>query len=150
MFQCACGLQPPIFPFREKEAFFHATQTFILCFIQTSSYARTLPLKALKHCFISATRRLSQATVYWVGQKVWLSIQHLPLQVESRQLAPIFTDPFPIKKIVIPVSVRLNLIRSVSIYPKFHVSKVKPVQESTMVPAAPTYLLPHLIEGGPA
>lgn len=55
MFQCACGLQPPIFPFREKEAFFHATQTFILCFIQTSSYARTLPLKALNHCFISAT-----------------------------------------------------------------------------------------------
>lgn len=30
---------------------------------------------------------------------------------------------------------------------KFHVSKDKPVQESTMVPAAPTCLLSHQIEG---
>lgn len=37
MFQWACGLQPPIFLFQEKEASFHAAQTFILCFIQTSS-----------------------------------------------------------------------------------------------------------------
>jgi len=35
------------------------------------------------------------------------------------------------------------------IYPTFHVSRIKPVQESTLVPAAPRPPLRCLIDGGP-
>uniref|UniRef100_A0A674N823 Chromo domain-containing protein n=1 Tax=Takifugu rubripes TaxID=31033 RepID=A0A674N823_TAKRU len=96
----------------------------------------------------AANRRRSQAPEYQVGQKVWLSTRDLPLQVESNKLAPKFIGPFPIERIINPVAVRLKLPRSMRDHPTFHVSRVKPVRESPLVPAAPPPPPPRFVDGG--
>ncbi|XP_034146547.1 chromo domain-containing protein cec-1-like [Esox lucius] len=41
------------------------------------------------------------------------------------------------------------LPRSMRVHPTFHVSKVKPVKESVLVPASPPPPPPRLVDGGP-
>lgn len=96
----------------------------------------------------SANRRRSQAPEYWVGQRVWLSTRDLPLCVESNKLAPKFIGPFPIEGIMHPVAVRLMLPQSMKVNPTFHVSRVKPVLQSCLVPAASPPPPPRFIDGG--
>ena len=62
---------------------------------------------------------------------MWLSSRDLPLQGESKKLAPRFIGPFKIERIVNPAVVRLMLPRSMRIHP-----------------AAPPPPLPRLIDGG--
>uniref|UniRef100_A0A674NR05 Chromo domain-containing protein n=1 Tax=Takifugu rubripes TaxID=31033 RepID=A0A674NR05_TAKRU len=71
-----------------------------------------------------------------------------PLPLESNKLAPKFIGPFPIKRVLNPVAVRLKLPRSMRVHPTFHVSKVKPVRESPLMPAAPPPPPPRFIDGG--
>ena len=124
-FQCTYGFQPPLFPALERE---------VSC---PSRYTTT------------ANRHRSEAPTYQVGQKVWLSTRDLPLRVESRKLAPRFVRPFEVQKVINPVAVRLKLPRSMRVHPTFHVSKVKPVRESPLVPAAPPPPPPRIIDGRP-
>ena len=88
------------------------------------------------------------APLYKPGQKVWLSTKDLLLHVASKKLAPRFEGPFPVSKVINPVSVRLRLPRSMRVHPTFHVSNVKPVYESTLVPASKPPPPPQLFEGG--
>ena len=55
--------------------------------------------------------------------------------------------PFPIARIVGPAAVQLRLPRSLRVHLTFHVSQVKPVKESKMVPTT-TPPPPEVIEGG--
>ncbi|KAI3376791.1 hypothetical protein L3Q82_000390 [Scortum barcoo] len=88
------------------------------------------------------------APTYQLGQTIWLSTKVLPLHVHSCKLAPRFVGPFPVSKVVTPVSVRLKLPRSLHVHPTFHVSKLKPVKESPLVPPSKPSLPPKMV-GGP-
>lgn len=52
-------------------------------------------------------------------------------------------------KVINPVAVQLKLPRSMRVHPTFHVSKVKPVKESALVPATPPPPPHRLVDGGP-
>lgn len=110
--------------------------------------------RTLLHCSESykrgADRRRSPAPAYQVGQRVWLSTRDLPLRVESRKMAPKFVGPFPISRVLNPVAVRLKLPKSMKVHPTFHVSCIKPLVESPLVPKVKPPPPPQLIEGGPA
>ncbi|KAI3376926.1 hypothetical protein L3Q82_000016 [Scortum barcoo] len=89
------------------------------------------------------------APAYTLGQKVWLSTKDLPLHVHSKKLTPRFVGPFPVSKIINPVSVQLRLPRSLRVHPTFHVSKLKPVRESPLDPPTKPLPPPKLVNGGP-
>ena len=97
----------------------------------------------------TADRRRIPAPTYQPGHKVWLSTRDLPLHVESRKLAPRFVGPFPVSRVINPVAVRLKLPRSMRVHPTFHVSRVKPVKESPLVPPAKPPPPPRFFDGGP-
>ncbi|TWW62381.1 hypothetical protein D4764_04G0010280 [Takifugu flavidus] len=71
-------------------------------------------------------------------------------QVESRKLAPHFVGPFEVDRMVNPAAVRLKLPPALRIHPTFHVSKVKPVAESDLVPPSDPPPPPRIVDGGPA
>ncbi|KAF7642255.1 hypothetical protein LDENG_00261250 [Lucifuga dentata] len=146
-FQCAYGFQPPLFSVEEKEVTCPSVQSFIQHCRRTWSRARTALLRAVNHYSTTANQRRSKAPMYQVGQRVWLSTKNLPLQVESKKLAPKFIGLFEIQKIINPAAVRLKLPRSMRIHPTFHVSKLKPTRESPLVPPTPAPPPPHFMDG---
>lgn len=73
-----------------------------------------------------------------MGQKVWLSTRELPLQVESDELAPKFVRTFAIEKVISPVAVQIKLPQTMRVHPLLHVSMVRLVSKSLLVPAAPS------------
>ncbi|KAI7795640.1 hypothetical protein IRJ41_002072, partial [Triplophysa rosa] len=82
---------------------------------------------------------------------VWLSTSDLPLNIPARKLGPKFIGPFPITKIINPVTVRLKLPHSLKrVHPTFHVAKIKPVVRSPLQPSTSAPPPPRLIEGTPA
>ena len=62
-------------------------------------------------------------------------VSYLHLKVPSKKLAPWFVGPFPIIKVISPAAIHLCLPRSLRVHPTFHVSEVKPTEDSPMVPA---------------
>lgn len=148
-FQCAHGYQPPLFPALEREVSCPAVQTFIRQCRRTWAQARANLQRSVTRYSASANRRRSTAPTYRVGQKVLLSTQDLPLRDDSKKLAQKFTGPFEILKIINPAAVRLKLPRTMRVHPTFHVSKIKPVVESPLVPATPAPPPPRIVDGGP-
>lgn len=69
---------------------------------------------------------------------------------ESRKLAPRFVGPFPVSKVIHPVSVRLSLPWSLRVNPTFHVSEVQPVRTSPLVPPTRPPPPAWIIDGSPA
>ncbi|KAI3355188.1 hypothetical protein L3Q82_018045, partial [Scortum barcoo] len=114
-----------------------------------SKMAHFIPLPKLPIAKETADCRRRPASTYTPGQRVWLSTKDLPLHVHARKLAPRFVDPLPVSKVNNPVSVQLKLPRCLRVHPTFHVSKLKPVRESLLVP--PTKQPPPLkmVDGGP-
>ncbi|XP_078812648.1 uncharacterized protein lrrc75a isoform X8 [Oryzias latipes] len=97
-----------------------------------------------------ANRRRRAAPNYQPGQKVWLSSRNIPLQVASRKLAPRYIGPYIIDEIINPSCVKLRLPAALKIHPSFHVSQIKPFQESSLCPPSASPPPARLIDGAPA
>lgn len=150
-FQFAYRHQPPLFSALEREASCPTVQAFLHRCRRTWAQARASLLKAADRYSSSANRHCSQAT----GGPDGLAFQPRPsitggVQQAGSQVHRIIfhLTPSDSHRMINPVGVRLKLPKSMRVHPTFHVSRVKPVLESSLVPAAPPPSPPRFIDGG--
>lgn len=149
-FQCSVGYQPPLFPTQEPEAAVPSALAFVRRCRRTWKKAKAALAQASRRTKAAADRHRTPAPRYVCGQRVWLSTKDLPLRVASRKLAPRFIGPYRITKVLSPAAVQLKLPTTLGrVHPVFHVSRVKPVFHSHLVPSAPTPPPPRLVDGSP-
>lgn len=89
------------------------------------------------------------ASHFQVGHKVWISTRELPVHGECRKVTPRFAGPFPISEIINPAAVFLSLPRAMRVHPTFHVSRIKPVRTSKLVPPSDPPPPLRFTDGGP-
>ncbi|KAI3357261.1 hypothetical protein L3Q82_015716, partial [Scortum barcoo] len=123
-FQVVFGYQPPLFPANEEEVTVPLAHAMVRRCRRVWAAVRRVLLRGQAR-IKKADDRHSRS--YAPGQKVWLPTKDLPLHVHTRKLAP----------------------RYLRVHPTFHVSRIKPIQESSLVPAAKQPPLPKMVEGGP-
>ncbi len=134
----------------ESEVAVPSAHAFVQRCHRTWTRARETLLRVGACTKAKADRHRSKPPVYVVGQKVWLSTQNIPLRSVCNKLAPKFIGPFPVTKIISPVTVRLKLPPAYRrIHPAFHVSKIKPVFRSPLNPPTPVPPPPRLVDGNP-
>ena len=73
----------------------------------------------------AADRRHSDAPVYTVGDRVWLSTRNLPLRLPCRKLGPRFVGPFKVLRRVNEVTYKLQLPPDYRINASLHVSLLR-------------------------
>ena len=73
---------------------------------------------------------------YSVGDKVWLSTEHVTLHARpSRKFRERWVGPFVVKRVVSVVAYELDLPRNMHLHPVVHVSVLKPHVEDPIHPA---------------
>ncbi len=105
-FECSVGYQPSLFPSMECEVAVPSAHAFVQRCHRTWTRARETLLWVGACTKAKADRHRSKPPVYVVGQKVWLSTKNIPLRSVCNKLDPKFIGPFPVTKIVSPVTVR--------------------------------------------
>ena len=148
-FEASLGYQPPVFSAQESEVEVPSVQTHLDRCRRVWEITRAALLRATERARRGANRRRSTAPAYQPGQRVWLSTKDLPLQSSAKKLNPRFVGPFEIRDVPGPAVVRLVLPASMKIHPVFHVSRVKPVSESSLMPPAPAPPPPEIVDGHP-
>ena len=78
-----------------------------------------------------------------------MSTKDLPVKTTAKKLASRFVGPFVIQRVLSPTAVSLRLPASMRVHPVFHVSRVKPVSHSPLMPPAPAPPPPELVDGHP-
>jgi len=149
-FMVMYGFQPPLFPSQEDEVSVPSVQEHLRRVRRVWREARAALVRSAARNRRLADRRRSPAPEYQPGQMVWLSTRDLPLQVDSRKLAPRFIGPFPVVRIINPSAVRLKLPDSLKVHPTFHVSLLKPVTTCALGPPAEPPPPPLIVDGHPA
>ncbi|KMS64547.1 hypothetical protein BVRB_019170, partial [Beta vulgaris subsp. vulgaris] len=79
-----------------------------------------------------ADRHRAPAPTYSVGDRVWLSTSNIPSARPCPKLSSRKIGPFPIKRVLGPVTVELDLPPSMKIHPVFHVSLLTPHVPNTI------------------
>ena len=149
-FEASLGYQPPLFSLQESEASVPSVQANFRRCRRVWKEVRAALLRSNERSCRGANRRRTPAPMYQVGQQVYLSSADLPLQVSSRKLAPRYVGPFEIDHVLSPAAVRLRLPTPMRhVHPVFHVSKVKPVSSSPLMPSAPAPPPPQMVDGHP-
>ncbi|XP_029291826.1 uncharacterized protein LOC115011036, partial [Cottoperca gobio] len=147
---CQFGFQPPLFPDQETDVGVPSAQSFVRRCRRVWRKARSTLQRSARQYQRHANRRRRPTPPLRPGQRVYLSTRDLPLGVESRKLAPRFVGPFKILRRINPVAYRLQLPRSMRVNPTFHVSRLRPVATSPLVPPAKPPPPPRIVDGGPA
>lgn len=84
--------------------------------------------KTTKEYKQQADKRRTPGPTFKTGVRVYLSTKFIRLGLPSRKLGPKYIGPFPIRKIINPITVELELpARLGKIHPVFHASLLKPV-----------------------
>uniref|UniRef100_A0A8C2WB23 Gypsy retrotransposon integrase-like protein 1 n=1 Tax=Cyclopterus lumpus TaxID=8103 RepID=A0A8C2WB23_CYCLU len=148
-FEASLGYQPPLFPAQQSEVAVPSVQTHLNRCRRIWEVTRAALLRAAERGSRGANRRRNPAPAYQLGQKVWLSSKDLPLQSTAKKLDPRFVGPFEITRVLSPAAVRLRLPTSMRIHPVFHVSRIKPVSHSPLMPPAPVPPPPKIVDGHP-
>ena len=149
-FEASLGYQPPLFSLQESEASVPSVQANFRRCRRVWKEVRAALLRSNERSCRGANRRRTPAPMYQVGQQVYLSSADLPLQVSSKKLAPRYVGPFEIDHVLSPAAVRLRLPTPMRhVHPVFHVSKVKPVSSSPLMPSAPAPPPPQMVDGHP-
>lgn len=149
-FMASLGYQPPLFPDEERDIAVPSVQSHMRrCRRIWRAVRAALRRTAVRNQQI-ADRHRRPAPEYQPGQEVWLSSRDLPLQVESRKLAPKFVGPYIIERMINPSVARLKLPRSLNVHPSFHVSLLKPVSSSNLGPPVDPPPPTRLVDGHPA
>lgn len=72
---------------------------------------------------------------FQVGCRVYLSTKYLRLKVPCKKLDPKYLGPFPIIRVINPVTLELKLSWLLGrVHPVFHSSLLKPLEESNIQP----------------
>ncbi|KAJ8354573.1 hypothetical protein SKAU_G00221400 [Synaphobranchus kaupii] len=149
-FECSLGYQPPLLSVQEAEVAVPSVRAHILKCKRIWRLTRTALLRSNSRSQRLADLHRTAAPKYRAGQQVWLSTSNISLPSSSKKLRPRFIGPFPVVRLVNPVSVKLSLPASLKVYPVFHVSQIKPVASSPL--SAPTLPPPpvRVINNAPA
>uniref|UniRef100_A0A8C6LI56 Gypsy retrotransposon integrase-like protein 1 n=1 Tax=Nothobranchius furzeri TaxID=105023 RepID=A0A8C6LI56_NOTFU len=121
-FEASLGYQPSLFPLQSDSTI--TTPQFV-------RRARRAWTAAERNQQL-ADRHRRPAPVYTPGQMVWLSSRDLPIKATSKKFAPRFLGLFEIVAVPSPVTIHLDLLRSLRIHPIFQVSLIKPVATSPL------------------
>ena len=148
-FEAAIGYQPPLVPEQEPAADSPSPRGFVQRARRVWRRVKAAMVKANLTSKRFADRKRKPPPNYRVGQQVWLCSKDVNLYIKSKKLAPKFIGPFPIERVINPVTVRLKLPSHMRVNPVFHVGQVKPVATSSLVSNAPSPPPPRFVNGGP-
>lgn len=100
------------------------------------------------HTKAQADKKRTEPEPFHVDDRVYLATHYLQSLQLSKKLEPRFVGSFPIKHIINPATIELDLPKSLHrVHPVFHCSFLKPEISSPHRPVSPPVPEPLMIEG---